>query len=44
MRARIRKLGGLEPYITTPDEFERLLSSEYSKYAEVVKAAGAKVD
>jgi tripartite-type tricarboxylate transporter receptor subunit TctC len=41
---QIRRLGGLEPYITTPQEFQALLRSEYAKYAEVVKAAGAKVD
>ena len=41
---QIRRLGGLEPYITTPEEFDRLLRAEYAKYADVVKAAGAKVD
>jgi tripartite-type tricarboxylate transporter receptor subunit TctC len=40
----IRRLGGLEPYITTPQEFDALLRSEYAKYAEIVRAAGAKVD
>jgi tripartite-type tricarboxylate transporter receptor subunit TctC len=44
MQARIRKLGGLEPYVTTPDEFDALLKSEYAKYGEIVKAVGAKVD
>jgi tripartite-type tricarboxylate transporter receptor subunit TctC len=44
MRQRVRKLGGLEPYITTPEEFHELLRSEYAKYAEVVRAAGAKID
>jgi tripartite-type tricarboxylate transporter receptor subunit TctC len=41
---QIRRLGGLEPYITTPQEFEALLRSEYAKYGEVVRAAGAKID
>ena len=41
---QIRRLGGLEPYITTPQEFQALLRSEFAKYAEVVKAAGAKID
>jgi tripartite-type tricarboxylate transporter receptor subunit TctC len=40
----IRRLGGLEPYITTPQEFDALLRSEYAKYAEIVRAAGAKID
>ena len=44
MRERIRKLGGLEPYVTTPQEFDALLHSEYAKYGDIVKAAGAKVD
>ena len=44
MRERIRKLGGLQPYLTAPREFAALLQSEYAKYGEVVRAAGAKVD
>jgi len=42
--ARIRNLGGLEPYVTTPEEFAALIRAEYAKYAQVVKAAGARVD
>jgi tripartite-type tricarboxylate transporter receptor subunit TctC len=41
---RIRRVGGLEPYISTPDEFAALLRAEYAKYGEIVKAVGAKVD
>jgi len=41
---RIGRLGGLQPYVTTPAEFDQLLRTEYAKYAEVVKAAGAKID
>jgi tripartite-type tricarboxylate transporter receptor subunit TctC len=41
---RISRLGGLQPYVTTPAEFDQLLRTEYAKYAEVVKAAGAKID
>ena len=41
---RIRNVGGLEPYISTPDEFAALLRSEYAKYGEIVKAVGAKID
>jgi len=43
-RDRIRGVGGLEPYITTPAEFAAQLRSEYAKYGEIVKAVGAKVD
>jgi tripartite-type tricarboxylate transporter receptor subunit TctC len=41
---RIRNVGGLEPYISTPDEFVALLRAEYAKYGEIVKAVGAKID
>jgi tripartite-type tricarboxylate transporter receptor subunit TctC len=44
MRERIGRLGGLVPYVTSPQEFDALLHSEYAKYAEVVRAAGAKID
>jgi tripartite-type tricarboxylate transporter receptor subunit TctC len=44
MRERIRNLGGLEPYVTTPEEFGALIRAEYAKYGQIVKAAGAKVD
>jgi tripartite-type tricarboxylate transporter receptor subunit TctC len=43
-RNRIRGLGGLEPYVTTPQEFAAQLRSEYARYGEIVKAVGAKVD
>ena len=44
MQQRIRNLGGLEPYVTTPEEFAALLRAEHAKYGEIVKAVGAKVD
>jgi tripartite-type tricarboxylate transporter receptor subunit TctC len=43
-RDKIRNLGGLEPYVTTAEEFAALIRAEHAKYAQVVKAAGAKVD
>jgi tripartite-type tricarboxylate transporter receptor subunit TctC len=43
-KGRIRNVGGLEPYITTPEEFAAQLRSEYARYGEIVKAVGAKVD
>jgi tripartite-type tricarboxylate transporter receptor subunit TctC len=43
-RNAIRKLGGLEPYITTPEEFAALIRSEHAKYGQVVKATGVRVD
>jgi tripartite-type tricarboxylate transporter receptor subunit TctC len=44
MAEKIRRVGGLEPYVSTPDEFAALLRAEHAKYGEVVKAVGAKVD
>ena len=41
---RIRGVGGLEPYISTPEEFAALLRTEYAKYGEIVKAVGVKID
>ena len=44
MQQRVRNLGGLEPYVTTPGEFAAVLRAEHAKYAEIVKAAGARID
>jgi tripartite-type tricarboxylate transporter receptor subunit TctC len=41
---QIRRLGGLEPYLTTPEEFQALLRREYLKYGEIVKAVGVRID
>jgi tripartite-type tricarboxylate transporter receptor subunit TctC len=41
---QVRRLGGLEPYITTTEEFRALLRSEYAKYGEIVKATGIRID
>ena len=41
---RIRRVGGLEPYISTPEEFAALLRTEYARYGEIVKAVGVKID
>ena len=41
---QIRRLGGLEPYVTTPEEFDTLLRTEYRKYGEIVKAVGVRID
>ncbi|HWM43704.1 MAG TPA: tripartite tricarboxylate transporter substrate-binding protein, partial [Burkholderiales bacterium] len=44
LRDKVRNLGGLEPYVTTPEEFSALIRAEHAKYAQVVRAAGAKID
>src|SRR6266852_1763531 len=44
VREKIGKVGGLEPFISTPEEFAALIRAEYLKYGEVVRAVGAKID
>ena len=44
VREKIGKVGGLEPFISTPEEFSALIRAEYAKYGEVVKSVGAKID
>jgi len=44
IREKVRNVGGLEPFITTPEEFSALIRAQYAKYGEVVKAVGAKID
>ncbi|MFN2644381.1 MAG: Bug family tripartite tricarboxylate transporter substrate binding protein [Burkholderiales bacterium] len=41
---RIRRVGGLELYISTPEEFAALVRAEYARYGEIVKAVGVKID
>lgn len=43
-RERVRAVGGLEPFISTREEFAALIRTEYAKYGGVVKAVGAKID
>ena len=43
MRERIGKLGGLQPFITTPEDFVALIRAQYAKYGEVVRGVGAKI-
>jgi tripartite-type tricarboxylate transporter receptor subunit TctC len=40
----VRHVGGLEPYVTSAEEFAALLRAEYAKYGQIVKAVGAKID
>jgi len=44
VREKVLAVGGLEPFISTPEEFSALIRAEYAKYGEVVKAIGAKID
>lgn len=42
----VERLGGMgaEPYITSPEEFSRILQNDIKKWAEVVKTSGATID
>ena len=44
LREKLRNVGGLDPFVTTPEEFAAMIRSDYAKYERVVKAAGATVD
>jgi tripartite-type tricarboxylate transporter receptor subunit TctC len=44
IRDRLKNAGGVEPWITTPEEFAAEIRGEYSKYGKLVKEVGAKVD
>ena len=44
LRERVLAVGGLEPYISTREEFGALIRAEYAKYGEVVKATGVRID
>jgi tripartite-type tricarboxylate transporter receptor subunit TctC len=44
VREKLRNAGGVEPWITTPEDFAAALRSEYAKYAKLVKDVGAQID
>jgi tripartite-type tricarboxylate transporter receptor subunit TctC len=44
LRDKVLGVGGLEPFVSTPEEFAALIRAEYAKYGEVVKTTGVKID
>jgi len=44
VKERLNAAGGLEPYVTTPQEFADRIRFDYEKYGKLVKQIGAKVD
>jgi tripartite-type tricarboxylate transporter receptor subunit TctC len=44
IKDKLTNAGGVEPWITTPEEFAAEIRDEYAKYAKLVKDVGAKVD
>jgi len=44
LRDKVLGVGGLEPFVSTREEFAALIRAEYAKYGEVVKATGVRID
>jgi len=44
VKQKMNAAGGLDPYLTTPEEFSALIQRDYAKYAKVVKDIGIKLD
>jgi tripartite-type tricarboxylate transporter receptor subunit TctC len=44
VKQKMNAAGGLDPYLTTPEEFSTLIRRDYEKYAKVVKDIGIKLD
>ena len=43
-KAKLNAVGGLDPYVASPEEFNALIRRDYEKYAKVVKDLGLKID
>ena len=41
---KVLSVGGLEPFVSTREEFAALIRAEYAKYGEVVRATGVRID
>jgi tripartite-type tricarboxylate transporter receptor subunit TctC len=44
VKQKMNAAGGLDPYVTTPEEFSALIRRDYEKYARVVKDLGLRLD
>jgi tripartite-type tricarboxylate transporter receptor subunit TctC len=44
VKQKMNAAGGLDPYVSTPEEFSALIRRDYEKYAKVVKELGLKLD
>jgi tripartite-type tricarboxylate transporter receptor subunit TctC len=44
IRDKLRNAGGIESWITTPEEFARVIRDEYAKYGKLVRQIGVKLD
>jgi tripartite-type tricarboxylate transporter receptor subunit TctC len=44
VKQKLNAAGGVEPFVTTPEEFTALIRRDYEKYGKIVKSIGIKVD
>jgi tripartite-type tricarboxylate transporter receptor subunit TctC len=44
VKERLANAGGVEPWITAPEEFSAEMRSEFATYGKLVKQVGAKID
>jgi tripartite-type tricarboxylate transporter receptor subunit TctC len=44
VKQKMNSAGGLDPYLTTPQEFDAIIRRDYEKYAKVVRDLGIKLD
>jgi tripartite-type tricarboxylate transporter receptor subunit TctC len=44
IRERLHGAGGVEPWISTPEEFAAAIRQDHAKYARLVKDLGARID
>ena len=44
VKDKFNRAGGLEPFITTQEEFATMIRADYDKYGQIVKSIGVKID
>jgi tripartite-type tricarboxylate transporter receptor subunit TctC len=44
LKQKMNAAGGLDPYVTTPEEFQAVIERDYAKYGKAVKDIGIKLD
>jgi tripartite-type tricarboxylate transporter receptor subunit TctC len=44
VKQKMNAAGGLDPLVTTPQEFGALIRRDFEKYAKIVKDLGLKLD
>jgi tripartite-type tricarboxylate transporter receptor subunit TctC len=44
IRDKLHAAGGLEPFVTTPQEFSALIQRDYTRFGDLIKRIGIKAD